>query len=98
MEPPLPAVPRPRAFDLPAFLGYVLDAGFTGPLSLEVFNDVFRQADPARTARDAMVTGFAVSQNIGTATPPSCPPSTRSSRRPNRTFRSSSAPSPSAAP
>lgn len=40
--------PGQGAFDLPAFLGYVLDAGHTGPLSLEVFNDVFRQADPAR--------------------------------------------------
>ena len=29
-------------------------AGYDGPLSLEVFNDVFRQADPDRTAIDAM--------------------------------------------
>ena len=28
-------------------------AGYTGPLSLEVFNDVFRQSDPARAAVDA---------------------------------------------
>jgi 4-hydroxyphenylpyruvate dioxygenase len=41
-------------FDLPAFLGHVLAAGYTGPLSLEVFNDVFRQSDPARAAVDAM--------------------------------------------
>ncbi|WP_245718235.1 bifunctional sugar phosphate isomerase/epimerase/4-hydroxyphenylpyruvate dioxygenase family protein [Nocardia miyunensis] len=46
--------PGQGAFDLPAFLGYVLDAGYAGPLSLEVFNDVFRQADPHRAARDAM--------------------------------------------
>ncbi len=46
--------PGQGAFDLPAFLGAVLGAGYTGPLSLEVFNDVFRQADPARTAVDAM--------------------------------------------
>jgi 4-hydroxyphenylpyruvate dioxygenase len=32
----------------------VLATGYAGPLSLEVFNDVFRQADPARTAVDAM--------------------------------------------
>ena len=32
----------------------MLAAGYTGPLSLEVFNDVFRQADPARAAVDAM--------------------------------------------
>ncbi|MHA6622218.1 bifunctional sugar phosphate isomerase/epimerase/4-hydroxyphenylpyruvate dioxygenase family protein [Pseudonocardia sp. DLS-67] len=46
--------PGQGAFDLPAFLAHVLDAGYPGPLSLEVFNDVFRQADPARTAVDAM--------------------------------------------
>src|SRR5215213_4858904 len=45
--------PGQGAFDLPAFLGHVLTAGYTGPLSLEVFNDVFRQADPARAAVDA---------------------------------------------
>ena len=46
--------PGQGAFDLPAFVGHVLAAGYTGPLSLEVFNDVFRQSDPARTAVDAM--------------------------------------------
>ena len=42
--------PGQGAFDLPAFLDHVLTAGYTGPLSLEVFNDVFRQADPRRAA------------------------------------------------
>ena len=46
--------PGQGAFDLPGFLRCVLDAGYTGPLSLEVFNDVFRQADPVRTAVDAI--------------------------------------------
>ncbi|WP_239141861.1 sugar phosphate isomerase/epimerase family protein, partial [Actinoplanes campanulatus] len=46
--------PGQGAFDLPRFLGLVLSAGYSGPLSLEVFNDVFRQSDPARTAVDAM--------------------------------------------
>lgn len=46
--------PGQGAFELPTFLGHVLAAGYRGPLSLEVFNDVFRQADPARTAVDAM--------------------------------------------
>ena len=32
----------------------MLAAGYRGPLSLEVFNDVFRQADPDRIAVDAM--------------------------------------------
>ncbi|GGM99190.1 4-hydroxyphenylpyruvate dioxygenase [Actinoplanes campanulatus] len=46
--------PGQGAFDLPRFLGLVLSAGYDGPLSLEVFNDIFRQSDPARTAVDAM--------------------------------------------
>ena len=46
--------PGQGGFDLPAFLRHVLAAGYDGPLSLEVFNDVFRQADPARMAVDAM--------------------------------------------
>jgi 4-hydroxyphenylpyruvate dioxygenase len=46
--------PGQGAFDLPAFLGHVLTAGYTGPLSLEVFNDVFRQSDPRRAAVDAL--------------------------------------------
>jgi 4-hydroxyphenylpyruvate dioxygenase len=45
--------PGQGRFDLPAFLGHVLTAGYTGPLSLEVFNDVFRQSDPRRAAVDA---------------------------------------------
>ena len=44
--------PGQGAFDLESFLGRVLAAGYEGPLSLEIFNDVFRQADPFRTAVD----------------------------------------------
>jgi 4-hydroxyphenylpyruvate dioxygenase len=46
--------PGQGAFDLVGFAGAVLDCGYAGPLSLEVFNDVYRQSDPARTAVDAM--------------------------------------------
>ena len=45
--------PGEGAFDLRAFVGHVLAAGYTGPLSLEVFNDVFRQTDVRRTAEQA---------------------------------------------
>jgi 4-hydroxyphenylpyruvate dioxygenase len=44
--------PGQGSFDLESFLGRVLAAGYAGPLSLEIFNDVFRQADPFRTAVD----------------------------------------------
>ncbi|MGO1768666.1 MAG: bifunctional sugar phosphate isomerase/epimerase/4-hydroxyphenylpyruvate dioxygenase family protein [Microbacterium sp.] len=40
-------------FDLTTFLGHVLRAGYGGPLSLEVFNDTFRQTDVVRTAAHA---------------------------------------------
>ncbi|HET6870937.1 MAG TPA: sugar phosphate isomerase/epimerase family protein, partial [Solirubrobacteraceae bacterium] len=46
--------PGQGGFDLAGFTARVLGAGYRGPLSLEVFNDVFRQADPTRMAVDAM--------------------------------------------
>lgn len=46
--------PGEGAFDLVAFTKAVLRAGYRGPLSLEVFNDVFRQSSPVRTAIDAV--------------------------------------------
>lgn len=41
-------------FDLVGFLGHVLRAGYTGPVSLEIFNDTFRQTDVTRTAQHAL--------------------------------------------
>jgi len=46
--------PGQGGFDLTSFTGHVLAAGYTGPLSLEVFNDVFRASDARRTAADAL--------------------------------------------
>jgi 4-hydroxyphenylpyruvate dioxygenase len=46
--------PGQGGFDVADFTARVLDAGYSGPLSLEIFNDVFRQADPERMATDAM--------------------------------------------
>ncbi|WP_327120955.1 TIM barrel protein [Nocardia sp. NBC_01730] len=40
-------------FDLATFGAHVQASGYTGPWSLEVFNDVFRQAATGRTAVDA---------------------------------------------
>jgi len=42
----------------------VLAAGYTGPLSLEVFNDVFRQADPRRAAVDALRSLLALQEGV----------------------------------
>lgn len=44
--------PGEGGFDLVTFLLQLLRAGYQGPLSLEIFNDVFREADPAVTAVD----------------------------------------------
>jgi 4-hydroxyphenylpyruvate dioxygenase len=46
--------PGQGQFDLARFVEYALIAGYTGPLSLEIFNDVFREAPGRRTAIDAM--------------------------------------------
>lgn len=46
--------PGQGQLDLPNFLEQVLLAGYTGPISLEVFNDQFRETPNRRTAVDAM--------------------------------------------
>ena len=46
--------PGQGQFDLENFFELVLLAGYTGPMSLEVFNDLFREAPNRRTAVDAM--------------------------------------------
>jgi 4-hydroxyphenylpyruvate dioxygenase len=46
--------PGQGSWDVAAFLEHCLLAGYTGPLSLEIFNTVFRRADAQRNARDAM--------------------------------------------
>ncbi|MFG3148649.1 TIM barrel protein [Streptomyces sp. NPDC048243] len=46
--------PGQGGFDLSGLLAHVLRAGYRGPLSLEVFNDVFRQAAAGPTAVDAL--------------------------------------------
>ncbi|BEL12106.1 sugar phosphate isomerase/epimerase and 4-hydroxyphenylpyruvate domain-containing protein [Actinoplanes sichuanensis] len=65
--------PGQGAFDLPGFVRLVLAAGYRGPLSLEVFNDVFRQADPARTAIDAMRSLIALEDDLGIRRLPDAP-------------------------
>lgn len=78
--------PGQGAFDLVDFTSKVLRAGYTGPLSLEVFNDVFRQSDPGPTALDAQRSLLALQEDLARGghlgerpavqlwTPPSVPP------------------------
>ncbi|MHA6629186.1 bifunctional sugar phosphate isomerase/epimerase/4-hydroxyphenylpyruvate dioxygenase family protein [Pseudonocardia sichuanensis] len=61
--------PGQGSFDLPAFLAPVLAAGYRGPLSLEVFNDVFRQSDPTRTAVDARRSLLALAEAVADRVP-----------------------------
>jgi 4-hydroxyphenylpyruvate dioxygenase len=65
--------PGQGAFDLPQFLECVLAAGYTGPLSLEVFNDVYRQADPTRTAVDAMRSLLWLEEQLALRSPSGAP-------------------------
>jgi len=46
--------PGQGQFDIANFLEQVLRAGYAGPLSLEIFNDVFRETPNRRTTIDAM--------------------------------------------
>ena len=57
--------PGQGALDVDRFVARVLDAGYDGPLSLEVFNDVFREADPRRTAIDGMRSLLVLEDQLG---------------------------------
>ncbi|MBP3036238.1 sugar phosphate isomerase/epimerase and 4-hydroxyphenylpyruvate domain-containing protein [Arthrobacter sp. zg-ZUI100] len=46
--------PGEGAFDLTTFMAHLVRSGYDGPVSLEIFNDVFRQTAEERTAVDAM--------------------------------------------
>ncbi|OLF52117.1 3-dehydroshikimate dehydratase QuiC [Pseudomonas chlororaphis] len=41
-------------FDLPGFLAPIIKSGYSGPLSLEIFNDSFRAAPPRANAADGL--------------------------------------------
>ncbi|NBE97948.1 TIM barrel protein [Nonomuraea sp. KC401] len=58
--------PGQGVFDLADFVGHVLATGYDGPLSLEVFNDVCRQADPRHVAVDAMRSLLSLQETVGT--------------------------------
>ncbi|GAA2423191.1 bifunctional sugar phosphate isomerase/epimerase/4-hydroxyphenylpyruvate dioxygenase family protein [Streptomyces glaucus] len=62
--------PGQGGFDVAALVRHVLRTGYDGPLSLEVFNDVFRQAPAAPTAVDARRSLLLLQEAVGAATPP----------------------------
>ncbi|GIE94215.1 TIM barrel protein [Paractinoplanes rishiriensis] len=65
------------AFDLAAFAGLVLGTGYAGPLSLEVFNDIYRQADPRHAAIDGMRSLLALQEAVTGLPPSGLPPAPR---------------------
>jgi 4-hydroxyphenylpyruvate dioxygenase len=59
--------PGQGGFDVAGLVGHVLRAGYDGPLSLEVFNDVFRQSDAGPTAVDAHRSLLVLQEALGLA-------------------------------
>lgn len=57
--------PGQGGFDVAGLVGRVLRTGYDGPLSLEVFNDVFRQAEAGPTAVDARRSLLLLQEEVG---------------------------------
>ncbi|MER6138183.1 TIM barrel protein [Streptomyces sp. NPDC001815] len=62
--------PGQGGFDVAGLVGHVIRAGYRGPLSLEVFNDVFRQAEAGPTAVDALRSLLVLQESVGLSAPP----------------------------
>ncbi|MET7575607.1 TIM barrel protein [Streptomyces sp. NPDC005492] len=62
--------PGQGGFDVAGLLRHVLSAGYDGPLSLEIFNDVFRQAEAGPTAVDARRSLLVLQETVGLSRPP----------------------------
>ncbi len=62
--------PGQGGLDVAGLLRHVLRTGYDGPLSLEVFNDVFRQSEAGPTAVDAQRSLRVLQETVGLTTPP----------------------------
>ncbi len=62
--------PGQGGFDIAGLVRHVLRTGYEGPLSLEVFNDVFRQAEAGPTAVDARRSLLVLQEAVGRAALP----------------------------
>ncbi|MET7651419.1 MULTISPECIES: TIM barrel protein [unclassified Streptomyces] len=62
--------PGQGGFDVAGLVKHVLRTGYAGPLSLEVFNDVFRQAEAGPTAVDARRSLLLLQEEAGIRTLP----------------------------
>ncbi len=61
--------PGQGTLDVTGVVAATLEAGYRGPLSLEVFSDVVRETDPFVTARDAMRSLLFLEDQLATAVP-----------------------------
>jgi 4-hydroxyphenylpyruvate dioxygenase len=68
--------PGQGSLDVCGFLRRIRSMGYTGPVALEVFNDVYQQEDPHHTAVDAMRSMRALEEAVATSDPaaPDRPP------------------------
>jgi len=57
--------PGQGSLNVAGFLRRVLEMGYTGPIALEVFNDVYQQEDPRHAATDAMRSMLALAEDVG---------------------------------
>ncbi|MEU6178859.1 bifunctional sugar phosphate isomerase/epimerase/4-hydroxyphenylpyruvate dioxygenase family protein [Streptomyces coeruleorubidus] len=62
--------PGQGGFDVAGLVRHALRTGYDGPLSLEVFNDVFRQAEAGPTAVDARRSLLVLQETVGRAALP----------------------------
>src|SRR5215831_117379 len=61
--------PGMGSFDLSNFMRHVLSTGYDGPISLEVFNDVYRQTSPRHAAFDGMRSLLALQESLRISQP-----------------------------
>jgi 4-hydroxyphenylpyruvate dioxygenase len=62
--------PGQGTLDVTGVVAATLEAGYRGPLSLEVFSDVVRETDPVVTARDAMRSLLFLEDELASVVPP----------------------------
>jgi 4-hydroxyphenylpyruvate dioxygenase len=67
--------PGEGTLDVAGVVAATLATGYDGPLSLEVFSDVVREADPRTTARDALRSLVFLEDQVGIAVQPPAPAS-----------------------
>jgi 4-hydroxyphenylpyruvate dioxygenase len=67
--------PGEGTLDVAGVVAATLATGYAGPLSLEVFSDVVREADPRTTARDALRSLVFLEDQVGVAGQPPAPAS-----------------------